>query len=87
MLFFRLFQIWLKPRKTELNLAEEGYGSDTNTESEGRFGISLLITGGRAGVLWHSHAPQEQPERARGALEPGLPSPGWAGVRGGPGGR
>lgn len=32
MLFFRLFQIWLKLRKTELNLAEEGYGSETKKQ-------------------------------------------------------
>lgn len=46
---FRLFQIWLKLREMELNLAgEEGYGSGTNTGRGGRFGMSLLITGAQS---------------------------------------
>lgn len=82
-LVFRIFQIWLKLRKTVLNLAEEGYGSGMNTESEGRFGISLLITvgGGRGGgALWHNHAPRERPGRAGGAPRAwSVPRP-WAGL-------
>ena len=73
---FRLFQLWLKLRKTGLNLTgEEGYGSDTHRKRGEVWNKAFNNLGGTE-ALWQSRAHRDRPGRAGAAPRAGSPVPG-----------